>query len=316
MLKRIIEVSAEPTFISVKDEQLILKQDGADHATVPLQNIGIVLVDEQKSSFSVNALSALVEHGAVVCICGRNHLPIGFLNPIADRHETVWRIKEQIKIKQPRRKQLWQEIVKTKITAQAENISSNVSIQRQLMSMARQVRSGDPENMEAQAARLYWSHWLPGETSFKRISKPDRSAPSPNGFLNYGYAVVRAAVARGIVSAGLLPAIGIHHQNRSNSFCLADDLMEPLRPMVDVVARRLHQNGYRKLEKTTKKELISVVFNTVGFDDKHDKRQSAGPLMVAIHRYVSSFYRCIQDSSNYSGLEIPKFISEMELLHE
>jgi CRISPR-associated protein Cas1 len=150
-----------------------------------------------------------------------------------------------------------------------------------LLDLARQVRSGDPANVEAQAARVYWANWL-SEGVFRR----DRDADGLNSLLNYGYAVVRAAVARALVAAGLLPSVGLHHANRANAFCLADDLTEPLRPMVDDRARDLHRLGYDELTPETKSGLLRLLAEDVQTGDE------TGPLMVSLHRMAASLVRC------------------------
>ena len=145
------------------------------------------------------------------------------------------------------------------------------------------MRSGDPKNVEAQAAKVYWQAFLP-EECFRR----DKNAAGLNGMLNYGYAVLRAAVARALVGAGLLPALGIHHRHRSNAYCLADDLMEPLRPLIDDRARELYRQGYENLTQEAKAELLKVLSDPVSLDSE------SGPLMVSLHRMTASLVKCYQ----------------------
>ena len=163
--------------------------------------------------------------------------------------------------------------------------------------MARQVRSGDPNNLEAQAARVYWQNYLPDE-AFRR----DTDGDGLNGLLNYGYAVMRAAVARALVAAGLLPAIGLHHRNRSNAFCLADDLMEPLRPLVDDRARDLFVQGYDEVTPEAKQGLLSLLADPV------EMAGETGPLMVNLHRLTASLVKCFQGKAK--KLEIPAAVAE------
>jgi CRISPR-associated protein Cas1 len=183
------------------------------------------------------------------------------------------------------------------------------------LALARDVRSGDPTNIEAQAARVYWCNWLdqgsvPNSCSeelgtdplapndpLARVFHRDPDGTGLNGFLNYGYAVLRAAVARAIVAAGLLPSLGIHHRNRSNSFCLADDLLEPLRPLVDDRVRELHRQGYDELNQPAKAALLEILADRVRLGDE------VGPLMVQLHRYVASLVRCFAGEAR--ELEIP-----------
>ena len=156
-----------------------------------------------------------------------------------------------------------------------------------LRSLIPLIRTGDPTNVEARAAKIFWTHWLPADSRFRR----DADGDDFNGLLNYGYAIVRAALARTIVSAGYSPALGIHHHHRSNPFCLADDLIEPLRPMVDAKVRRLHEQGYDEVNRETKEVLLSVLTDTVHCD------QTSGPLSVVLHRYVSNFGDCLRGES-------------------
>ena len=245
VIKRTLEISREPAHLSVRDDQLVLKRDGQTIGQVPCEDIGVVLVDHPQTTYTHAALAKLAASDAVVVICGRDHLPAAMLLPMVDHSQVVWRLNAQLDISQPLRKQLWRQLVVAKVEAQARNLSPELPAHRKLLALAREVRSGDPTNIEAQAARVYWGNWLwqlaNEETpAFRR----DPDLPGLNSFLNYGYAVVRAAIARAIVAAGLLPSLGLHHRNRSNAFCLADDLIEPLRPLVDDRVRELHRQGH------------------------------------------------------------------------
>jgi CRISPR-associated protein Cas1 len=238
-------------------------------------------------------LVTLAQSDAVLVICGPNHLPAAVLLPLADHSQIIWRIGEQVAVSRPRRKRLWKQLVQAKIRAQAANVPTDWPAHAKLLDLARQVRSGDPSNIEAQAARIYWDNWLP-ETSFRR--NPDLGGL--NSLLNYGYAVLRAAVARAIISAGLLPALGLFHSNRANAFCLADDLMEPLRPLVDDQARELFRQGYEELSQEAKARLLEILQEPVRIARRR------GPLMVSLHRMVASLVRCYQGEDK--RLEIPR----------
>jgi CRISPR-associated protein Cas1 len=246
-----------------------------------------VLVDHPATTYSHGALTRLAEHGGVLVVCGRNHLPAGMLLPLSSHTEVVKRLHEQIAVGKPLRKQLWKQIVVAKIRAQAGNIAPRTTARSKLLSLARQVRSGDPSNVEAQAAKVYWSAWLcdyADAVSFRR----DPDGDGVNALLNYGYAVVRAAVARALVGAGLHPSLGIHHTGRANAFCLADDLIEPLRPLVDARVRGLVGAGRETLDQPAKAELLEIMTETVRIAEQ------TGPLMVALHRMVASLVRCYQ----------------------
>jgi CRISPR-associated protein Cas1 len=318
VIKRTVEISREPTHLCVRDRQLwLLRKDDEERrpslsahppnlmASIPTEDIGMVLVDEGRTTYTHAALAELVDRGAVVVICGRDHMPSGLLLPLGEHTEVVWRLKDQIRATRPLRKQLWKSIIQAKIRAQAEAVSADAPTaspaRDSLLALARAVKSGDTENHEAQAARLYWSAWLgdprPGP-SFTRVGgNPD--APPPNNFLDYGYAVLRAAIARALVGAGLLPALGIKHRNRSNAFCLADDLIEPLRPMVDERARAMFVSGVRTLTQESKAVFLVMLTATV--------RNSAGtgPLMVALHRYTASLSRSYSSGEDVLDIPVP-----------
>lgn len=271
-------------------------------ATIPSEDIGMVVVDEPQTTYTHAALAELCEQGAVLVVCGRDHQPSGVLLSMGSHNEIVWRLQDQIRARRPLQKQLWQSIIRAKIRAQAAAMPESPGLEArrsQLAEMAKTVRSGDRENVEAQAARLYWSAWLGSGHSQVCFSREAGCTPSvpPNNFLDYGYAILRAAVARAIVGAGLLPAIGINHHHRSNAFCLADDLMEPLRPIIDVRARALFASGERVLTQPNKAALLMAATATV--------RDSTGrgPLLVVLHRYIASFTLSL--STGKDALDIP-----------
>jgi CRISP-associated protein Cas1 len=282
LIKRTIEISQQPTHLAVKLNQLLLQRRGDTVASIPCEDIGVVLVDEPQTTYSHAALAALVGFDAVLIVCGRDHLPTGILLPLSDHTQVVWRVHDQIAVSKPLRKQLWKQLVQAKVEAQATNLSPQSPGRLRLTTLARSVRSGDTSNVEAQAARVYWSVWLGESPPFRR----DPDGPPPNNLLNYGYAVFRATIARALVAAGLLPALGLHHHNRSNAFCLADDLIEPLRPLVDARVRWLFEKGNCDLTPACKASLLQLLTEDVRLDD------GTGPLMVAIQRMVASLANC------------------------
>jgi CRISP-associated protein Cas1 len=319
MIKRTVEISQQPCHLAIKNDQLLLldKEDcQTARASIPCEDLGLVLVEHAGTTYSHPALLRLLHHGAAVVLCGPDHLPAGMLLPLGEHTEVVSRLRLQIAAGKPLRKQLWSQIVRAKIHAQADNLASGSAVRSRLLEMARELRSGDPQNVEAQAARSYWGVWLlsdgngnggagvpPAECSalihptniadFRR----DPVGLPPNNLLNYGYAVVRAAVARALVSAGLHPALGLHHRNRSDAFCLADDLVEPLRPIVDARVRELFYDGQTELLPPAKAALLELLTAPVRIDD------SVGPLMVALHRYAASLVRCLEGAEK--NLAIP-----------
>lgn len=295
MIKRTVEISREPAHLSVHLGQLVLKRNGQAVGSIPCEDLGVVVVDHPQTSYTHAALTRLADSGATVVLCGPNHLPAALVLPLADHTEVVWRVREQLSVKRPVKKRLWQQLVQAKLRAQAANLPHGTPAEKKLLALAGIVRSGDPANVEARGARVYWAHWLPDE-AFRR----NRDSPGVNAFLNYGYAVVRAAVARAVVAAGLLPALGLHHHNRSNAFCLADDLLEPLRPLVDRRVRLLYVAGCDELTQNAKAQLLQLLADRVRLDDE------TGPLMVSLHRMVASLVRCYRGESQ--RLEIPEAI--------
>jgi CRISPR-associated protein Cas1 len=298
MIKRTIEISQQPLHLTVKLDQLQLHRPAPDSevvASIPCEDIGFVVVDHESTTYTHAALARLVEYGAVVVFCDRKHLPAGLLLPLATHPETVWRLQEQLALRKPLRKRLWRQIVVAKVRAQAANLDADAPARRRLQALAREVKSGDPTNVEAQAARLYWAAWLGDGTPFSR----DMDGEGLNAMLNYGYAVVRAAVARALVSAGLHPALGLHHHHRGNAFCLADDLLEPLRPLVERTVRELHRAGHGELNPPTKRALLELLTATVRVADQ------TGPLIVGLHRTMASLVRCYQGLEDRLLLPIP-----------
>lgn len=285
MIKRTLEISREPAHLAVRYGQLQLKREGNLLASLPCEDLGVVVVDHPQTTYTHAALAELTRQDAVLVICGPNHLPCGILLPLSDHTQIVSRLRLQLSMTEPMKKRLWQQIVRAKILAQAENLNPDAPSARRLRQFAATVRSGDTDNREAQASRTYWSAWLmesPNAGDDFAEFKRDPDGDGINALLNYGYAIVRAAVARAITSAGLQPALGLHHSNRSNAFCLADDLIEPLRPLVEARTRQLVFDGETELTQPVKAELLDLLTEEVQTGDV------AGPLAVALQRYVAS----------------------------
>ena len=298
MIKRTIEVSAEPAHLTAKLEQLLVQRNGQTVGSIPCEDIGVLVVDQPQTTYSHAALTGLARADAVLVVCGRDHLPAALLLPLADHSQVVWRIAEQVAVSKPLRKQLWKQLVRAKIRGQAVNLAADCPARKKLLELSKSVRSGDPANVEAHAAQVYWKHWL--DANFRR----DKDGDGVNALLNYGYAIIRAAMARALVAAGLLPALGLFHSNRSNAFCLADDMMEPLRPLVDRRVRELHQHGHETLTPETKAALLGLLAERV----RISKRR--GPLMICLHRMVASLVRCYEGEGN--RLEIPRLCTSVD----
>ena len=292
MVKRTIEISSGPAQLSVRRKQLLIKREGQATAQVPCEDIGFLIIDQPRTTISQAVLIEISNAGGVVLLCDSKHLPSSICLPLADHSQVVWRLHDQLAVGKPLKKNLWKQLVQEKIRGQAWVLGDSAT-NRKLLDLANSVRSGDPTNIEAQAARAYWKSFLPNEV-FRR----DASADDLNAFLNYGYAIIRAALARSIVASGLLPAIGLHHRNRSNPFCLADDLIEPLRPFVDDRARDLYIQGYRELNTEAKQGLLELLTLRI------DAADGTGPLMVKIQRLVDSLVDCMQGKSK--KLTIPR----------
>lgn len=296
MIKKTIEVSSEGVFLSSRNKQLVIKRDGLEPATIPCEDIQLLMLDAPNSIISHGALSQLLENNASLVVCGRNHLPSGILIPFSTHNQVLTRLNLQLDVSKPLKKKLWKTIVQHKIENQAALLMPKSPEKNRLNWLAKDVKSGDSENHEAQAASVYWRHWLPPSFDFRRNAEDE----GINSLLNYGYAVLRASIARACVMAGLLPALGIHHHNRSNAFCLADDLIEPLRPLVDWRVRKLVESSLHTISPETKKEILSLLQFTV------KSGENKGPLAVHIHIYVSSFVKSIQEGEDF--LEIPSWI--------
>ncbi len=291
MIKRTIEISRHPAHLSVKHDQLKVQrhtddESGPLEASIPCEDIGVMVVDHHQTTYTHQALARLVEHGAAVVICGRNHQPTGLLLPISSNTETVTRLHEQIGATQPLVKQLWKQIVVAKVRAQATALPDHLPEKIRLKKMQSEVRSGDPTNVEAQAAKTYWAGWRKVDSrliAFRR--DPDGDDPA-NGMLNYGYTVLRASMGRAIIAAGLHPALGVHHTHRANAFALADDLIEPLRPIIDGAVFQMLMNDQTDLTQDNKAVLLGKLTSPVRTDGQ------VGPLMVSLHRYVASLVWC------------------------
>jgi CRISPR-associated protein Cas1 len=288
MIKRTIEISQESFHVAVELDQLRLYRHEPEPglaASIPCEDIGLLMVDHASTTYSHAALARLIEFGAAVVICGRNHQPAGLLLPLGNHSQGVARLQEQIGASRPLRQRLWKQIVQAKVRNQAANLPAQSPAHRRLLALAADVKAGDPANVEAQAAKVYWAAWLGEESGFHRDLD---GGDAVNAQLNYAYAVMRAAVGRAVVAAGLHPALGVQHSNRANAFCLADDLLEPLRPFVDRTVRELHQAGKNVLNRETKAKLLALLTAAVRVGEQ------TGPLMVGLHRMAASLVACYQ----------------------
>lgn len=266
--------------LTTKYEQLVIKSLERE-ATVPIEDIGFVVLENQESYISIPALTKLIDNNASVLFCDEKHMPKSMLLNLNGHHIQQEIFKKQINASEPLKKRLWQQTVKAKIENQSSHLKFYKNNNSPMDYYASKVLSGDLDNREGIAAAYYWKHLF--EFDFKR----ERYGDYPNLFLNYGYIVLRAAVARALAGSGLLATLGIHHHNKYNAFCLADDIMEPFRPLVDAKVIEIMQNyDTQDLIKPIKAELLKVLTETVYFEDYKS------PLMVALSTTTSSLQQC------------------------
>lgn len=291
MIKRCVEVSGGPCHIALRNSQLVISRERKEERTVPVEDLGLLVVDHPAVTYTHAALRALIENNAAVVVCGRDHHPAGLLLPVEGHSVQAESITFQASATKRLKKRLWKEVVSAKIACQALAVEHCGGEGAGLKALSRKVKSGDPENAEGTAARRYWK--LLFGSDFRRL----REGPPPNCLLNYGYMVLRAAVARSICSSGLHPSLGIHHRNRYNAFALADDLMEPLRPLVDIEAYRLHKQGSLEPKRASRARLLGVLAAPV----KVGRRNF--PLMAALQMCAASLRRVY--SGEATRLQIP-----------
>jgi len=321
MIKRIVEISSARTHLSIRYGQLVIREtcpeqgrgNGNELSRIPCEDIGVLLVDHQGTSYTHCVFTELLAKGAAVVLCGGDHHPAGMLLPIESNNLQTERYRVQIEAKEPIKKRLWRQVVRAKIRHQAKIVGPGSDAYKPLMALRHRVRSGDPENIEAQASKKYWAAYLQditdsstalgmtrtalGVTTFHR----DIDGAPPNNMLNYGYMVMRAAVARALCSAGLLPSLGIHHRNRYNAFCLADDMVEPFRGFVEAKVKEICQaeGAPDELDQQVKAKLLEVLYEEVGIGGYK------GPLMVGLHRTMGSLQRCF--AGEQKELDLPEF---------
>jgi len=273
----VVEVVETDRHLSVSYGNMLVHEGSRIIGRVALDQIQAVIVNPHGATMSAGILAALAERGTPVIIAGQNFKPVATVVPVVGHHALSRRIEAQVGASQPARKQAWKQIVRAKITMQALVLDQFGCDAERLWLLEGKVRSGDPENCEAQAARYYWPRLLGG--SFRR----DPDEPGINGLLNYGYAVIRAATARAITAAGLHPAIGVHHSGALDTMRLADDLMEPFRPLVDARVRAIADSSDSvDVVPATKKLLVALLRTDV------ETPVGATPLTLAMHRTAKS----------------------------
>jgi CRISPR-associated protein Cas1 len=301
MMKRILYFG-NPAYLSKHNNQLLVRLPEVETndnlpesfkkeavATIPIEDIGVVILDHQRIIITHALIDALMENNAALVTCNQTHHPSGLLLPLDVHHIQQERFTAQINGSVPLKKQLWQQTVKAKIANQAALLERLGKNNAKLKMIESSVKSGDTSNAEGKASYHYWGTLFPEELNFSR----KREGNPPNNLLNYGYAILRAMMARSLVGSGLLPTLGIHHTNKYNAFCLADDIMEPYRPFVDWIVYQIVMSGkdYEELTKDIKKELLALASMDICFEDEKS------PLMVGMQRTTSSLARCFEGSS-------------------
>lgn len=286
-----------PAYLSLRDAQLVIKlPEIVNNKTLPesfkqenevrkpIEDIGVVVLDNKQITITSGLLEYLLANNCAVITCDSKSMPTGLMLPLYGNTTQNERFRHQIEASLPLKKQLWQQTIKNKIENQAAILKKYTGTEVRCMNVwAADVKSGDTENMEARAAAYYWKNLFPID-NFTR----DREGFPPNNLLNYGYAILRAVVARGLVGSGLLPTLGIHHHNRYNAYCLADDIMEPYRPYVDELVYKIIVSGadYNTLSRELKAELLTIPTLDVVINGKRS------PLMIAVGQTTASLYKC------------------------
>lgn len=290
MIKRTLHIG-NPAYLKLKDKQLVAEYPDAALKQAPVEDIGILVLDHHQTTLTHQLVNALLENNAVILWCDARHMPSGLLLPLQGNHIHTEVLRAQMEASEPLKKQVWKQVVQSKIMNQAAVAECKGRNAASLKHLAGKVTSGDSTNMEAQAAGLYWKILFEEQDRFTR----HRYGPPPNHWLNYGYAVLRAVVARSLVGSGLHPALGIFHRNKYNPYCLADDMMEPYRPYVDlVILEMLETQGMPlsdQLDTQDKTRLLSIPAMDVMIGGQKS------PLMVAVQRTTASLVKCLDGTA-------------------
>lgn len=298
MIKRTLYFG-NPAYLKTLNEQLFVELlNDKEAKSIPIEDIGIIILDHQQITITQSLMAKLILNNTALITCDNTHHPIG-MHLCLDGHTLQsLKFKAQIASSVPLKKQLWQQTVISKINNQAALLRIRRAENKYLLNLSSTVKSGDSSNNEAKAALYYWKHIFPDFLEFKR----ERFGLPPNNLLNYGYAILRAIVARSLVASGLLPTLGIFHKNQYNAYCLADDIMEPYRPFVDkIVCEIVSMNGkYLEMTPSMKKHMLSIPVMDVFIE----KQKS--PLMNAVQRTTTSLSKCFEGESR--TIVYPSFV--------
>ncbi|PWA06108.1 type II CRISPR-associated endonuclease Cas1 [Flavobacterium psychrotolerans] len=289
MIKRTL-FFGNPAYLSTKNEQIVISYPDKEQETktVAIEDIGVIVLENQQITITNGLLEKLIHNNVALINCDQQHLPIGLLMPLNGHTEQSERFKNQINASAPLKKNLWQQTISSKITNQAGLLKEKGIPMRKMELWAKEVTSGDALNHESRAAVYYWQNLVQVE-NFTRGQK----GIAPNNLLNYGYAILRAITARALVSSGMLPTLGIFHRNKYNAYCLADDIMEPYRPYVDLIVCHIMEteDSYEELTIDLKKQLLNIASMDVCIDGKNS------PLLVAMSRTTHSLHECFEGTA-------------------
>jgi len=288
MIKRTVGISS-PAKLSLRQKQILLSKTDAlgqkVERTIPIEDIGAVVMEDPRITITHGLIAALLANNVALITCDARYHPTGMMLNLCGNTTQAESFRHQTEASQPLKKQLWQQVVKQKIENQA-TVLQQYGVQAEVMlHAARDVKSGDTDNREGVAAAYYWPRLFETYPGFTR----GREAGYPNNLLNYGYAILRAVIARSLVGSGLMPTLGIFHHNRYNQYCLADDMMEPYRPFVDIMVAAMVDEDEEApdfLNKEQREELLTIPRLTVSMDGKQR------PLMIAASETSASLVRC------------------------
>lgn len=289
MIKRTLYFG-NPAYLKTSNNQLLIElKDEDEPKSAPIEDIGLLILDHQQITITQALLARLLANNTAIITCDDRHHPTGMMLNLDGHTLQSQKFQAQVEASVPLKKQLWQQTVASKIENQAALLQHEREEHSILLTYAREVKSGDSDNHEAKAAAYYWKRIFPEFLEFKR----EREGLPPNNLLNYGYAILRALVARSLTASGLLPTLGIHHRNQYNAYCLADDIMEPYRPFVDKLVCQIIRNNGQYLEMTPlmKKSLLEIPAMDVQIDGQKS------PLMNAVQRTTASLAKCYEGNA-------------------
>lgn len=292
MTGRVIEIAENGRHLSKQRGFLVVESEGTELGRVPLDDIDAVIASAHGLTYSNNLLVALAERNAPFVLCGRNHVPAAILWSVDGHHTQAGRIADQAEATKPTKKRLWAQIVRAKIDGQRTTLEETGNPHQGFRLLARKVRSGDPDNVEAQAARRYWP------LLFGKDFRRDRGADGVNAMLNYTYTVLRSGAARAVMAAGLHPSLGLAHRQRGNAFALADDLMEPFRPVADLLVHDLVAQGVEAVDSNTKPELARILITDMSTS------VGASPVRLCLQRLAQSLAQCLAGEAR--DLDLPR----------